>query len=148
MAATQQALDDLIKWLDTTNKHFHRCRGEIHGDAKAWHDIYHDSKITNQCVRDWLDWMEVIRRQEPTFITQRAQQEFDQAYNFVMANWNTPRCFDKGIGRHRRQPLFRAFMEIKDVMNKVTDYKEPPQPKPKDDPEPDGYFGKLFDIDP
>jgi hypothetical protein len=38
-------------------------------------------------------------------------------------------------------------MEIKDVMNRVTDYKEPEQPKPKPDAEPEGFFGKLFEIE-
>lgn len=146
MAATQQALDSLNKWTNTMNAHYIRCKGEFHGDTPAWHDLYHDPAITNQTVEDRLDWMEVIRLSDPQLVPTRAENIFKEARKYMMLNGHKARCFDKGIGKNRHQPLFKAFMEMRDVINRVTGWE---MPKPKKGPEDDDPtpFQRLFDIE-
>lgn len=143
MTATMEALDKLNAWVNKANKHFVRTGGEIYGDAEAWHDIYHDPEITNQTVEDWLDWMETIRLQDPTIITHRAEDIFKDARKYLHNNWHKPRCFDKGLGKNKHQPLFKAFMEIRDAINRVTGW-EMPKTKPQVK-EPETHFESLFD---
>ena len=143
MTASMTALDNLNAWVNRANEHFVRTNGIIHGDAAAWHDIYHDPNITNQTVEDWLDWMETIRLQDPTLLSRTTEDIFKEARKYLHNNWHKPRCFDKGIGRKRHQPLFRAFMEIRDTINKVTGW-EMPKTKVLVS-EPQTQFEKLFE---
>lgn len=147
MAATEQALENLNEWTNKANGHYIKYNGVFHGKADAWHDIYHDPAITNQVVEDWLDWMEVIRLSDPTLVTHRAEDIFKEARKYMVLNGHKPRCFDKGIGKNRHQPLFKAFMEIRDVINKVTGW-EMPKPQKSQPTNATVEFGNgLFEID-
>jgi hypothetical protein len=143
MAATPQALESLNKWTTTMNTHYVRCKGEFYGDAPAWHDLYHDPAITNETMKDRLDWMEVIRLSEPGMVSQRAENIFKEAQKYMILNEHKARCFDKGIGKNRHQPLFKACMEMRDVMNKLTGWEMPKPKKPDDD---SSHWDSLFNI--
>ena len=143
MTASANALTQLEKWLATANGHFVRCKGEIHGDAHAWHDIYHDPAITNQTVEDWLDIIETLRLGNPSLVSPRLYDIFKEARKYIVMNGHKPRCFDKGIGRYRQQPLFKPFMEIRDFFNRINGWEMPKPKKPDDDP---SHWDSLFDI--
>jgi hypothetical protein len=144
LSASEQALVRLGEWTLKGNGHFERCRGEIHGDAPAWYDIYHDPQISNDLVYEWLQWMKVIELQHPKAVSQRARNIFNDAEVYMNKNWSKPRCFDKGIGRNRHQPLFKCFMEMRDIVNDINGY-VPPKPK-KPEP-PLSPFDNLFTFD-
>jgi hypothetical protein len=143
MTASANALTQLEKWLATANGHFVRCKGEIHGDSAAWHDIYHDPAITNQTVEDWLDIIETLRLGNPSLVSPRLYDIFKEARKYIVMNGHKPRCFDKGIGRYRQQPLFKPFMEIRDFFNRINGWEMPKPKKPDDDP---SHWDSLFDI--
>jgi hypothetical protein len=144
MAATQEALDDLVQWQNTMNGHFEQLDGIIRNNTNAWFDLYHNPEITNETVENRLDWMDVIRLQHPEHVSREEEHLFKEARKYIMLNGHKARCFDKGIGKNRHQPLFKAFVTMRDVMNRVTGYKPPPKKKPDDDPT---QFQRLFDIE-
>lgn len=146
MTASIEALDKLNAWTNKANEHYVKYNGVFHGMSDAWHDIYHDPAITNQTVEDWLDWMEVIRLQDPTLVPRRAEEIFKEARKYMVLNAHKPRCFDKGIGKNRHQPLFKAFMEIRDVINRVTGW-EMPKPKKIAVSEEATQFERLFEVE-
>lgn len=143
MAIDMRKLEDLMNWVTDVNKEFERCNGEIHGDARAWHTVYHDPQITNDRVYDWVKACQALHTMDSNIATNYQMSYINDLEVYLNKHWNKPRCFDKGIGRNRHQPAFRAFMEMKDLINRVSGY-EPPKPKPV---APDATpFERLFDF--
>jgi len=145
MTASAESLKRLEAWVDRANTHFVRTKGEIYGDADAWNDIYHDPEISNELVWDWLDIMETVRLQEPDVVTRRAEDIFKEAQKYIHVNGHKPRCFDKGLGKHKHQPLFKTFMEMRDLINRMKGWEMPKPQRVEIDPNPT-QFERLFEI--
>jgi hypothetical protein len=145
MTIDMKKLEDLVSWVETVNEEFARCNQEIYGDSRAWHTVYHDPAITNDRVYDWVKVCQGLYNLDNSVANNRAMSDIEDVEKYLNKYWNKPRCFDKGIGRFRHQPCFKGFMEIKDLVNRVTGYKPPPINKkpPSDDLTP---FERLFDI--
>jgi hypothetical protein len=143
MTAALEQFEQLNQHIDLMNTHAVRLNQEFYGDQQAWFDMYHNPAITNETWENWLDCMEVIRLQEPHHYIPGAKLEFERVRKYLVLNGHKPRCLDKGIGRNRHQPGFKALMMIRDIWNNVTGY-VPPKPKPPVEPE--TQFQKLFEL--
>ena len=111
----QQKLDNINTFVEITNYHWDRLMGEMFNDKEFWEHTF--GTMTNE---DWWDWVEI----EPAL---RAQHEdIFRRYPKITAGtehinknlMNGKKLYKKDV-KGANFETFRAWMNIKDVMNDI-----------------------------
>jgi len=133
-----QKLQNILDYVEITNYHWDRLKGELHDDEEFWQHIF--GTMTEQ---DWWDWVEI----QPALKIQY-EQEYRRWYKLDegTADIHKRLAFGKPLYRkdqkNGNKAVFRAWMNIKDFINDITgqptvqytakDREPVPEPTPKE----------------
>ena len=123
-----EKIQTLNDWVAITNYHWERLNGQFYNDAEAWDQTLHAMR-----EQDWWDWVEV----EPAL---RAQYpDSFQRYPYISQGTehiNKALMFGKALIKKdvtgANFNTFRAWMNIKDVINDINGTPTKEYPKPVD----------------
>jgi hypothetical protein len=141
---TQIDLDILHAHIDNVNQDWIRLKGELFNDSKFWNDNLHAEWLDNNRWEVYMDIMEIVRLQNPECFIPGAKGVFEDVRKRLLLHGHKPRCMDPLGKRADKRLEFKALMCIKDIINGLNGYEPPTKFLP--DPEPEGQFGLLFEI--
>jgi hypothetical protein len=144
MAIKDIDIEILTAHIDNVNSDWIRLKGELFNDSTFWNDNIHAEWLDNDRWNSYMDIMELVRLQRPECFILGCQGVFDDVRKRLMLHGHKPRCMDPPGKRADKKLEFKALMNIKDVWNRVNGYEAPTKFAP--DPEPEGVFGSLFEI--
>jgi hypothetical protein len=133
-----EKLQNILDWVEITNYHWDRLKGELHDDEEFWQHIF--GTMTEQ---DWWDWVEIA----PALKIQY-EQEWRRWYKIDEGTQDIEKRLAFGKPLYRKdqkngnKAVFRAWMNIKDFLNDITgqptkeytlkDREPTPEPTPKE----------------
>jgi len=122
-----EKLENINNWVYITNHHWERLKGDFYNDEQFWDDSLH--AMADDPV--WWDWVETepaLRAQHPQAFSRYPfiQQATDHITRATM--YGKP-LVKKGV-KNANFNTFRAWMNIKDVMNEINGTPTVQYPKP------------------
>jgi hypothetical protein len=145
MAKTyQDKLTNINLWVEITNHHWQRLRGEMFNDEEFWDDTLH--AMTSD---DWWDWVDIA----PSLKIQYEQEwrrypKIDISTDEVKKTLMLSKPVTKKSRKGKNFNAFRLLMNIKDFLNDVNGTPTKQFPKtPQPAIEPETSFERLFDFE-
>jgi hypothetical protein len=142
----QQKLDTINAWVEITNHHWHRLKGDMYNDPEFWDDTLHAMNDD-----DWWAWVDIA----PALKIQhelewRRYPKLDDSTAEVQRDLMLGKPVVKKSRKGKNFQAFRLLMNIKDFINDIngtptrqyTD-KDKQQPREEDTRPVD----KLFDFE-
>lgn len=141
----EHKLSNINAWVEITNHHWHRLRGEMFNDEEFWDHTLH--AMTND---DWWDWVDIA----PSLKIQYEQDwrrypKLDTSTEDIKKTLMLGKTVTKKNRKGKNFDAFRLLMNIKDFVNDIngTPTKQYPKKSDTDTKEPQPTpFESLFDI--
>ena len=129
-----QKLQNIIDYVEITNYHWDRLKGELYNDEEFWEHIF--GSMTNQ---DWWDWVEVAPALKIQYEAEwRRWYKIDEGTKDIEKRLAFGKPLYRKDQKNANKAVFRAWMNIKDFINDITgkptkeytDKDRLPQPEP------------------
>lgn len=110
------------EWVKAVNKYWIICEGELFNHKEFWSETFHS--MSNEDWEDMIAVMDVVKATEPGVVSDIAAVAFDEVKQVLMyeAHSGNPRALDS---RKHKRKAFKALMNIKDIINDLSGYKQP-----------------------
>jgi hypothetical protein len=109
--------DDKLKnikdWVEITNHHWHRLKGQIYNDTEFWDHTLH--AMTND---DWWDWVDIAPALKIQYEREwRRYPKMDISTDQIKRTLMLSRTVTKRSRKGTNFEAFRLLMNIKDFVN-------------------------------
>jgi hypothetical protein len=133
-----EKLKNICDWVEITNHHWHRLKGEMFNDEQFWDDTLHS--MTND---DWWDWCDIAPALKIQYAKEwRSLPKLDISTEEVKRDLMLGKAPTKRSRKGKNFQAFRLLMNIKDFINEIAgtptkeytakDREPQPQPTPKE----------------
>ena len=129
----EDKFNNINNWIDILNIWFED--GDVFDNPKFWESTFYEMTFAD--AWDWLDIEPALKAMYPDAFKRYPWIEVGTEHlrKCVM----TDKALIKPKNKYYNQPTFRAWMNIKDIINYINDYVPPP---PKEEPT---VFETLFE---
>jgi hypothetical protein len=122
-----QKFNNIRDWVEITNHHWHRLKGEMFNDQEFWEHTLH--AMSDQ---DWWDWVDI----EPSIKIQyeehfRKYSKLTEDTKEIYTKLALGKPITRKMGISKNLTAFRALMCIKDLFNDINGTPTVPYDKPK-----------------
>jgi hypothetical protein len=139
----EEKLRNINLWVEITNHHWHRLKGNIYNDTEFWDDTLHS--MSNDDWWDWTDIAPALKIQHEDFW--RRYSKLDISTEAVKRTLMLNKSVVKKSRKGSNFEAFRLLMNIKDFINDINftptvDYSTRTKEETQDVP---SQFELLFD---
>ena len=111
----EQKLTNISDWVEITNHHWHRLKGEMFNDPEMWDQTLH--AMTND---DWWDWVDIAPALKIQYEYEwRRYPKLDTSTEEVKRDLMLGKAVTKKSRKGKNFQAFRLLMNIKDFLNDV-----------------------------
>ena len=110
-----EKLTNIIDWVEITNHHWHRLKGEMFNDEQFWEDTLHA-----MTAEDWWDWCDIAPALKIQYEQEwRRYPKLDVSTQEVLRDLMLSKAVTKKSRKGKNFQAFRLLMNIKDFVNDI-----------------------------
>jgi hypothetical protein len=110
-----QKLQNICDWVEITNHHWHRLKGEMFNDEQFWDDTLHAMHSD-----DWWDWVDIAPALKIQYEQEwRRYPKLDVSTDEVQRDLMLGKAITKKSRKGKNFQAFRLLMNIKDFINDI-----------------------------
>ncbi len=111
-----EKLQNILDWVEITNYHWNRLKGELYNDEEFWEHIF--GSMTEQ---DWWDWVEIAPALKIQYDAEwRRWYKIDEGTKDIEKRLAFGNPLYRKDQKNANKAVFRAWMNIKDFLNDIT----------------------------